>query len=44
MEYSADKHNGFNAVVHKSKPIKHPHEEQIHEDIQLEQQQQQEHY
>lgn len=31
VEYSADKHSGFNAVVHKTKPIKHYENEQANE-------------
>lgn len=26
VDYTADKHNGFNAVVHKTAPIHHEHE------------------
>ncbi|XP_037945225.1 cuticle protein 7-like, partial [Teleopsis dalmanni] len=29
VDYTADKHNGFNAVVHKTAPV-HEHEEHEH--------------
>lgn len=28
VDYTADKHNGFNAVVHKTEPLNHQHQQQ----------------
>lgn len=39
VEYTADKHNGFNAVVHKTAPLKH---QQPHHELQQQQPQQEE--
>ncbi|KAJ8941010.1 hypothetical protein NQ318_006439 [Aromia moschata] len=41
VEYSADKHSGFNAVVHKSGPSKHPEPQVGHENVVAEVEEQQ---
>lgn len=42
VEYTADKHNGFNAVVHKTAPLKHHQIPEHHQEVDAEAQQ--EHY